>query len=173
MNSLTLVGADDDGCRYCNDETKRLLDRMFQVLPAPSAAVIGARLNISPQHVHELLMHLRRRSHEHGWTVPHVRRGRTTEQDRYIVVLVERDGTYLDANTGEAVELGLLGTAESVAAMCDNEARALRAAAGHVKSRNDRERLEDCADDFAYVSRKGVKLIRDMRGRDDGTATGG
>jgi hypothetical protein len=113
------------------------------------------------------LAHLRARSAEYGWTIPHVKRGAGTDDDegRYIALLVDRDGHYeLDQNPDALMHItnGIVGTIKQTVTQMTNMSAATRIAATHTRSINARARLNDLADDFAYMARKAAAVARDL-----------
>lgn len=139
----------------CGDLMQERIDRLFQALPARNNEELAARLDLPEQTVRGLLSHLRKHAIEHGWTVPHVRRGPTPTQERYFAVLVDPTGKpYFDADTIDEFHEGLRGTASHVNTLCQNEARAVRLLVQRVKSRIVKRMFTDLADDLDYVGRK-------------------
>jgi hypothetical protein len=152
----------------------KIIEAIFDTLPAATYWEIRTKvrangLNVDFGDINNAIAHLRRNSAEYGWTIPHVKRGPVglaSERTRLFAVLVDREGHYeLDSNPDARVNLrdGAISTAQHVATMMGNEAAALRIAATNTRSVNGRERINDLADDFAYVARKAVSVVRELR----------
>jgi len=148
----------------------QLIEDIFDALPASSYEDIASRVSgrkrftTSVAMVNNALAHLRANAAAYGWTVPHVIRG-ASEDNRYIALLVDRDGHYeLDQNSEARGHItnGAAGTLQQVATMMENERFAIRVAATHTRSINARAKLNDLADDFAYIARKAAAAVREL-----------
>jgi hypothetical protein len=149
--------SDEHGC--CGEKMKERLDAIFQALPAKSVEEIANRIGDGEGSVSVTLSHLRKHAIEHGWTVPHARRGPTMDDDRLFAVLVDPKGEpYFDSGSIQLLRHGLRGTARHAASLCQNEARAIRLAAQRVKSRVIKRQFVDLADDLDYTGRKATAV---------------
>lgn len=153
----------------------QIIEDIFDVLPAKTYYDIAKKLrtkgwNVGCGVVSNALTTLRRNPAEYGYTVPHIKRGMARRyernEDRLICILVDRDGHYeLDSNplARKHINAGAIATAQHAATMLSNEAKALELAATNTRSINARARIKDLADDFGYVARKAVAVVRDLK----------
>jgi hypothetical protein len=157
-------------------ETRRdqLIEGIYDTLPATTYSEITDKLNkkgfkTNRGQVNNAIAHLRINSASYGWTIPHVKRGgpdQNTDEDRYIALLVDRDGHYeLDQNKEAILHItnGIVGDLQQTATMMQNEVAAIRIAATHTRSINKRSSLNDLADDFSYIARKAAAVVRDLK----------
>jgi len=157
------------------DETRRdqIIEAIFDALPADSYEDIvtkvnrATRLRVTHAQVNNAIAHLRSHSAQYGWTIPHVKRGPGVGMDegRFVAYLVDRQGHYeLDVNpdAGRHLANGMSATIKHTASMMKNASAATRIAATHTRSVNARNRLNDLADDFAYIARRAAAVVRDL-----------
>lgn len=124
-------------------ETDRLIDHLFQALPADNHKEIArkitksAKREIKHSHVNSLLTHLRKNSHEYGWTVPHAPRGgkgKDKKGPRFFHVLVERGrDPQFDVHHEQGLQDGVASTLSLVASSMRNQADAVKMAVGYLK----------------------------------------
>ena len=146
----------------CTPRMRHHLDLIFQALPACGMREISERTGLDYGTVNRALAHLRSHSLDHGWTVPHVRRGPVMEDERFVAVLIDQNGSYLEEESRAQIELGLYGTLLQVGRLCSNEANAVKVASHHVRSRRHRGRLEDLSADLEYIGQKAQRLWGDL-----------
>jgi hypothetical protein len=148
----------------------RIIEAIFDALPANNYQEIADKVSrimrrpVGESAVSNALTHLRSNSAEYGWTVPHVQRG-TGEGERFIMLLVDRDGHYeLDSNPAalDHIKDGGIGTLRQIATMMQNQTAAFQIAVTHTRKINTRAHLSDLADDFLYIARKAAAAVREM-----------
>ena len=158
----------------------RIIEQMFDVLPCATREEIAEKLTkamrreIDCVQVAGALVHLRRERAAYGWTVPHVKRGINADgEDRFFAVLVDEHGDYESYDDGVKLyhmQQGFHATAQHSATMCDNAAAAWLAIAGNVRSRNKRRKLQQHAEDMAYIARKTATLAAEFEEGDEAAA---
>ena len=124
-------------------ETDRLIDHLFQVLPADDRNEIARRLSkrarkkITAPYVSTLLSLLRENSHKYGWTVPHASRGQKAKNKkgpRFFHVLVERGrDPQFDVQHEQNLQDGVASTISLVASSMRNQAEAVSMAINYFK----------------------------------------
>jgi len=156
-------------------ETRRdqIIEAIYDALPATSYSEITDRLNkkgfkTNRGQVNNAIAHLRINSAGYGWTIPHVKRGPdvAADKNRYVGLLVDRDGRYeLDQNKEAVLHItnGIVGDLQQTSTMMQNEVAAIKIAATHTRSINQRTRLNDLADDFSYIARKAAAVVRELK----------
>jgi len=151
----------------------RVIAAIYEVLPATTCDEIATKVSrklretVTRGEIYNDIYHLRRNSKEYTWSIPHVRRGIAREQDehRYFAVPVDRDGIYVLDETPEArdhLQNGSVGTMKQTASMMLNQTNALKIAATHTRSVNARAKINDLADDFAYIARKAAAVVHEL-----------
>ena len=142
-------------CSRCTELRKERLDKIRKALPAASIDEISATTGIESQTVAVTLSHLREYAIEHGWTVPHAKRGPSTGEDRFFVVRVDASGQPMfDKNTEVEFRSGAKGTASEAASKLRHQAVSMRLIAQRIRSRTAKRLFRDLADDFDYTARK-------------------
>jgi len=156
----------------------RIIDVMHDVLPATTYEEIAEKVSrrmrehVSVGIINNAIARLRRNSGGYGWTIPHVRRGTPTDtgENRLFALPVDRDGVYILDVSPEArahLDAGSHSTMQHTATMTLNHTNALRIAATHTRSVNLRARLNDLADDYAYIARKAAAVVRELEAEAD------
>lgn len=151
--------------------TDALLDKLYEILPAPNQRSLAAALGVSVGYISVLLSHLRRHANRYGWTVPHVRRGpNTDDSQRFFAVREDRGEGYILDDTHENrlyLRQGALSTVKHISSSMSNEAAALDLAAIHTRSRNLRLELEDLAELSRFLQKRADRLAERLDGTDD------
>src|SRR5262245_5568802 len=153
----------------------KLIEAIFDALPATTTAQIAERVSlavgkpIAESYITTLMTHLRKRRAEYGWTIPHVKKGKPNtdglDEDRYCAVLVERDGKYeIDKRPNMLMHIhrGNKSTVLQTVTQLQNQTGALRACAEQSRRPTVRAKLNDLADDIAYVARKAAAVAREI-----------
>jgi hypothetical protein len=141
-----------------------LIDNIFmRGLPAKSYKDIAAKIGSNLGLVNFALNALRANPEKYGWTIPHVKRGRTGAKDegRFYPVLIAPDGQH-DFNYAENQEhlwAGLKSTVALVAAQSKNEAQAIRIAAEYVNEPVALRRMLKLAGSLDLVENQAQSLL--------------
>ena len=150
LDDLFDVLVDNGGCRTTVDITKLL------------RKVRHENKNVSVASVVQALYHLRKHCAEYGWTVPLVKTGRPGAEDshRFFAVTTEKDGSYvLTSENRDNARNGSVSTVQRVLQQSQNSSAAWTACANNERSVKHRARMEELADDFAYLARKAKRVL--------------
>jgi hypothetical protein len=113
-----------------------------------------------------ILTHLRKNCQFYGWTFPHVD---STGDGRYVMVLVNKDGTYtLDDQDKGSMEAGLQTTIKRIHRQMLNSSMAIEMAANNA-SRRYGDELRDWAADLRHEANHARRLLRKIQADGDGT----
>jgi hypothetical protein len=151
-----------------------ILDMLFQCLPAPSGEVIQGRLaekgiDINYAYLMVVISYLRKHCDEYNWTIPHVKAGAPSGEDKFFHILLEEDGTFFSdpqfqghLTDGSASMLTRLQT-ES-----ENQASMLRAASeAEHGSRFLKQVFSDMGEECRAMSKKCGRILRIMKAGND------
>jgi hypothetical protein len=147
-----------------------VIDHIFQVLPAASVKQIQERLakrglSIKMDGVRDAVRHLRKRAMEYQWTIPHVHTGKTTGEEKYFAILVEKDKLF---HTDPAFKGHLAsGTASIVSRLATeskNQSVMLKSAAEATYiSKPLREELREMAEECSSMHNKARRVLRYLK----------
>lgn len=146
-----------------------MADVIYAILPAPSRAEIRDRLSaklkreITISEVDNLLHWLRKNAEELGWMPFYAPRGRNvTGEDRYIVVLTKRDGSFHDQPEMDACEVGARSTLRTSQTLATHLQVMLLALAGRTPGRKQPRLLRVMAADLEFVGRKLSEMLEEF-----------
>lgn len=117
----------------------RLIDLLFQVLPADSPVQITTRVNklsnvrYNVSQVNGSIAHLRKNALRYGWTIPHVPRGAGYIKDRYQAAVHFSNGKWhIDPAAYQKMIKGNSGTLSEAATKTENNAVGLEIIASQL-----------------------------------------
>lgn len=161
-------------------EMDRLIDHLFQVLPANTHDEIARKLSksfgrkINVGYVSTLLTNLRKKSHKYGWTVPHAQRGSKAKNKkgfRFFHVLVERGrDPQFDVQHEQNLQEGVGSTLRLVASSMRNQAAALDMAVPYFKSPAAKQMARHMSRQQKRLSEDAELLFEMVRGENGGAA---
>jgi hypothetical protein len=146
------------------------IDTLHTVLPAKSkrdirikmSRVLGRR--ITDHIVCKTLTHLRTNYMNYGWTVPHIKKGPSTDTLSYFAVKVDHHGDLMfDRDAEYEVRVGLESTVATVAGMGTNEAVAIKMAMPYVQSLHLKRKLTSFNRKLTFLAEEAQELLAEMR----------
>lgn len=152
-----------------------VIDALFQALPANSfKEMLGGMnvlgFNMTDGSLRTAIRYLRKNCNRYGWTIPHV-----GNPPIYFALLCEKDGEYSHDHLYKASLMdGSKSMTRRIVTQTANQAASLRAAsqATHL-SRANREKLIDLAEDYEYLTRKTMKVLRQVHEAQESDGTNG
>lgn len=160
-------------------EADRIIDHLFQALPANDHKEIARRISksigrkISRGYLGSLISHLRANSHKYGWTIPHAQRGKQGKDKkgpRFFHVLVERGrDPQFDKHHEQNLNDGVFSTISLVATSMRNQADAISMSINYLKSPTAKQMARHMARQQKRLS-EDAELLVEMVRQENGSA---
>jgi hypothetical protein len=150
---------------------------LFKILPAPSRRVIADRLGIKwkrPVKIWEvdgLLRYVRSNSERLRWLPHHAQHGvNAADDDRFIVMHVDRTGTFQNEAEEDSCRRGTLSTLMTAVSSLKHQRAMVLAQAANTAGRKYPKLLRRAGFDLEFIGRKLADLIEEIEEEANGAA---